>query len=160
MGIGYAGAFLGGLAAILSPCAALVLPAFFAYAFGGRVGALLGRTGLFYLGLLLTLVPLGVGAGVFGSLLTRHRGTLTTIAGVLLIVFGLLMVAGVKLPAFGVGQRGDPRGAAGAVLLGMTYGRAGACTGPLLGAVLTVAAVGGDPLFGAVLLACFAADFP
>ena len=31
--IGYGGAFLGGMAAILSPCAVLLLPAFFAYAF-------------------------------------------------------------------------------------------------------------------------------
>ena len=43
-----------------------------------------------------------------------------------------------------------------AVLLGATYGLAGACTGPLLGAVLTVAAVGGSPAYGAVLLAFFA----
>ncbi|HJE51782.1 MAG TPA: cytochrome c biogenesis CcdA family protein [Tessaracoccus flavescens] len=157
MEIGYAGAFLGGLAAILSPCAALVLPAFFAYAFSGRVGALLARTGLFYLGLLITLVPLGVGAGLFGSLLTTHRGTLTLVAGIILIVFGLLMLLGVKFPSFGVGQRGDPRGVAGAVLLGMTYGLAGACTGPLLGAVLTVAAVSGRAVTGALLLASFAA---
>ena len=31
--IGFLGAFLGGVLAILSPCSALLLPAFFAYAF-------------------------------------------------------------------------------------------------------------------------------
>ncbi len=41
----------------------------------------------------------------------------------------------------GIARRGDPRGPLGAVLLGATYGLAGSCTGPLLGAVLTVAAV-------------------
>ena len=153
--VGYAGAFLGGVAAVLSPCAALLLPAFFAYAFSGA--RLLGRTALFYLGTLLTLVPLGLGAGALGSLVTVHRSTLALVGGVLLIVFGVVTALGIRLPIPGVAQRGDPRSAAGAVLLGATYGLAGACTGPLLGAVLTVAAVGGSPVYGGLLLAVFAA---
>lgn len=158
MGIGYAGAFLGGAAALFSPCAALLLPAFFAYAFGGSKATLLGRTALFYLGLLLTLVPLGVAAGALGGLLTTHRGTVATIGGVVLIGFGLLTALGIQLPVPGVKQSGrDPRGALGTVLLGATYGLAGACTGPLLGAVLTMAAVGGSVGYGAVLLALFGA---
>ena len=56
MGIGFAGSFLGGLAALLSPCAAMLLPSFFAYAFGDVKGRLVARTGAFYLGMLLTLV--------------------------------------------------------------------------------------------------------
>ena len=155
--VGYAGAFLGGMAAILSPCAALLLPAFFAYAFGGDRARLLGRTALFYLGLLLTLVPLGLGAGALGSLVTVHRQTLAVVGGAVLICFGLITALGIRIPLPGLGQRGDPRSALGAVLLGATYGLAGACTGPLLGAVLTVAAVGGSALSGAVLLAAFGA---
>ncbi len=155
--IGYAGAFLGGVAAILSPCAALLLPAFFAYAFNGDRAKLFARTGLFYLGLLLTLVPLGLGAGALGSLVTVHRGTLSMVGGAILIVFGLITALGIRIPIPGLAQRGDPRSALGAILLGATYGLAGACTGPLLGAVLTVAAVGGSPLYGAVLLAAFGA---
>ncbi|MFT3887281.1 MAG: cytochrome c biogenesis CcdA family protein [Arachnia sp.] len=153
--IGYGGAFLGGVAAILSPCAALLLPAFFAYAFGEDRAKLVGRTGLFYLGLLVALVPLGLGAGALGSLVTVHRGELAAVGGTVLIVFGLVQALGISLRVPGVERRGDPRGAAGAVLLGATYGLAGACTGPLLGAVLAVAAVGGDPVYGAVLLALF-----
>lgn len=157
MGIGYAGAFFGGVAALLSPCAAMLLPAFFAYAFGRSRATLAGRTLLFYLGLLLTLVPLGLGAGAVGGLLTTHRDTLTLIGGAVLIVFGLMQALGVPLPVPGVrdGATRDPRGAVGAVLLGATYGLAGACTGPLLGAVLTVAAVSGSPGYGAALLAVF-----
>ena len=95
--IGYAGAFLGGAAAILSPCAALLLPAFFAYAFGEDRSRLVGRTVLFWVGTLLTLVPLGLGAGALGSALAAHRGTLTLVGGVLLIVFGALQALGVPL---------------------------------------------------------------
>ena len=54
--VGYLAAFLGGLLALLSPCSALLLPSFFAYAFTGR-GRLLAHTGVFYLGLAATLVP-------------------------------------------------------------------------------------------------------
>lgn len=158
MGIGYAGAFLGGVAALLSPCAAMLLPAFFAYAFGRSASTLAGRTALFYLGLLLTLVPLGLGAGALGGLITTHRDTLVLVGGVILVVFGLMQALGVPLPVpavKGEGAARDPRGALGAVLLGATYGLAGACTGPLLGAVLTVAAVSGSPAYGAILLAVF-----
>ena len=60
--IGILGAFLGGILTLISPCSALLLPAFFAYAFDG-FGKLVSRTGLFYLGLCITLVPLGAGLG-------------------------------------------------------------------------------------------------
>lgn len=96
MGIGYAGAFLGGTAALLSPCAAMLLPAFFAYAFGRSTATLLGRTALFYLGLLVTLIPLGLTAGALGGLLTTHRSTVATVGGVVLIVFGALQASGCR----------------------------------------------------------------
>jgi cytochrome c biogenesis protein CcdA len=60
--VGYLAAFLGGLLALISPCSALLLPSFFAYAFGGPT-RMLARTGVFYLGLVIVLVPLGAGSG-------------------------------------------------------------------------------------------------
>ena len=60
--IGVVAAFAAGVLALLSPCSALLLPSFFAYAFADA-RALVARTTVFYLGLLLTLVPLGTGAG-------------------------------------------------------------------------------------------------
>lgn len=156
MGVGFAGAFLGGLAALLSPCAAMLLPSFFAYAFGSSRTRLLGRTGLFYLGLLITLVPLGLAAGALGALLATHRSVLALGGGILLIALGLLQVFGinVNLPGF---RSGGGTGPFAVIALGAVYGLAGACTGPLLGAVLTMAAVGGSPLYGALLLAMFGA---
>ncbi|OKH65471.1 hypothetical protein EB73_21770 [Mycobacterium sp. SWH-M3] len=41
--------------------------------------------------------------------------------------------------------------------LGAVYGLTGFCSGPLLGAVLTVAVTGADPLYGALLMAVYAA---
>ncbi|MGO1487517.1 MAG: cytochrome c biogenesis CcdA family protein [Arachnia sp.] len=156
MGVGFAGAFLGGLAALLSPCAAMLLPSFFAYAFGSSRSRLLGRTGLFYVGLLITLVPLGLAAGSLGALLATHRSSLALVGGILLILLGLLQVLGVNfnIPGF---RAGGGTGPISVIALGAVYGLAGACTGPLLGAVLTMAAVGGSPLYGALLLAMFGA---
>ena len=156
MGVGFAGAFLGGLAALLSPCAAMLLPSFFAYAFGSSRTRLLGRTGLFYVGLLITLVPLGLAAGSLGALLATHRSTLALVGGILLILLGLLQVLGINfnIPGF---RAGGGTGPIAVIALGAVYGLAGACTGPLLGAVLTMAAVGGSPLYGALLLAMFGA---
>ncbi|MGW3558085.1 cytochrome c biogenesis protein CcdA, partial [Streptomyces sp. NPDC000963] len=48
-GIGYFAAFLGGLLALLSPCSALLLPAFFAYSIDTRA-KLVARTGVLYAG--------------------------------------------------------------------------------------------------------------
>ncbi len=156
MGVGFAGAFLGGLAALLSPCAAMLLPSFFAYAFGSSRTRLLGRTGLFYVGLLITLVPLGLAAGTLGALLATHRSTLALVGGVVLIALGLLQVLGINfnIPGF---RSGGGTGPLAIIALGAVYGLAGACTGPLLGAVLTMAAVGGSPLYGGLLLAMFGA---
>jgi cytochrome c biogenesis protein CcdA len=49
--ISYLAAFFGGILSLLSPCSALLLPAFFAYAFQSRKD-LLTKTAIFYLGLL------------------------------------------------------------------------------------------------------------
>ncbi len=72
-------AFFGGLLSLLSPCSALLLPAFFAYAFGGG-GGLVKRTGIFYLGLATTLVPLGMGISAVSGLFYGHRQVLVLIS--------------------------------------------------------------------------------
>ncbi|MEU9889845.1 cytochrome c biogenesis protein CcdA [Sphaerisporangium sp. NPDC051011] len=96
MDIGYLGAFLGGLLSLLSPCSAMLLPAFFAYAFS-RPALLVARTGVFYLGLVTTLVPLGVFAATAGAFLSQQRGTLLTVVAIVVIVFGNRTLVG-RLP--------------------------------------------------------------
>jgi len=157
--VSYLVSFLGGVLSLLSPCSALLLPAFFAYAFGGG-GELVKKTGVFYLGLAATLVPLGMGISAVSALFYGQRGLLITVSGVLLIAFGVLQLFGL---GFTVGPlvrlrskvRGDSAGAVFA--LGAVYGFAGFCSGPILGAVLTVAAASDGVLRGASLLAVYAA---
>lgn len=154
--IGFLGAFLGGILSLLSPCSAMLLPAFFAYAFDDRATRV-GRTGVFYAGLVTTLVPLGVLAGTAGAWLSGHRTALLTGAAIVVIAMGVLQLSGKQLP--GLSRRGsaDPAIGPAVYALGAAYGLAGACIGPILGSVLTLAAAGGSPVSGGALLAVYAA---
>ena len=158
-GIGYLGAFLGGVLTLLSPCSGLLLPAFFAYAFASPA-RLAGRTAVFYAGLAGVLVPLGIGSSAASRLLYGHQAALTTAAGVVLIGFGVLQLAGGGFPVRGMaslGTRVRGQSAVSVLALGAVSGLAGFCAGPILGAVLTVAAASGQPVRGAALLAIYAA---
>ena len=151
--------FLGGLLSLLSPCSALLLPAFFAYAFQSR-SELVGRTAVFYLGLCATLVPLGMGISAVSALVYGHRSILITVSGLVIIVFGVVQIPGGGF-AFGPVERlrGKIKGDSliTTFFLGAVYGFAGFCSGPILGAVLTVAATSGSAVRGAGLLAVYAA---
>jgi cytochrome c biogenesis protein CcdA len=157
--VGYLAAFLGGVLALISPCSALLLPSFFAYAFtSGR--RLLANTAVFYLGLAATLVPLGAGSSAVTGLINGHRETVILVAGWVIIALGVAQVLGggfALRPVMNAQQRFLRRGGWIAVFgLGATYGLAGFCSGPILGAVLTIAAVGGQAVRGAALLAVYA----
>lgn len=153
------GAFFGGVLALLSPCSALLLPSFFAYAFNG-LGTLLARTAIFFAGLAAVLVPLGAGVGAVGSAITAYRTQTTFIAALVIMAFGVMMVLG-KGFTLGAAQRRAGTAQITTPLsvfaLGTVYGLAGFCSGPLLGAVLTVAVAGGNAGYGAVLMGLYAA---
>lgn len=155
-GIGLAGAFLGGILTLLSPCSAMLLPAFFSYAFG-RTSQLLARTGTFYLGLATTLVPVGMLAGSLGGLITAHRSTVITVASLIVVALGLVQLIGIPVPGLGRLDGVSGASAVSVYLLGTVYGVAGVCAGPILGSVLTVAAVTGSALYGGVVLLVYAA---
>ncbi|MFI9718104.1 cytochrome c biogenesis CcdA family protein [Streptomyces sp. NPDC052396] len=156
--IGYLAAFLGGVLALVSPCSALLLPAFFAYSLASP-GRLLLRTSVFYLGLATTLVPLGAASTAASRLFNGHRELLITLGGWTVIAMGAAQILGLGFAsrrAQRAAGRLTPRTAATTFLLGCVYGLAGFCAGPILGAVLTVTAVHGNPVYGASMLAVYA----
>jgi len=155
MDIGYAGALIGGMLTLLSPCSVMLLPAFFAYAFA-KPSELLARTGLFYLGLVTTLVPLGVLAGTVGVFVTQNRTAFVGVASLLVVLMGVIQISGLRFPAFTRGSAAEGTSAFSVYLLGAVYGVAGVCAGPILGSVLTVAALGSNAVYGGVLLAIYA----
>ena len=156
--ISFAAAFIGGVLSLLSPCSALLLPAFFAYAFQNK-RELTARTAVFFAGLATIFVPLGMGASLATTLFQDHRDTMIIIAGGTLIVFGVMELLG-RTFSFGPGAAGDAvtetRGLFGTYTLGLVYGFGGFCSGPILGSVLTVAAADGSVVRGGALLATYA----
>ncbi|MBO0595802.1 cytochrome c biogenesis protein CcdA [Nesterenkonia sp. E16_7] len=157
-------AFLGGMLALLSPCSALLLPAFFASTIGARL-TLLVHGGIFYLGLVLTLVPLGLGLGAVGTLFIDHRQALIAATSGLLILLGLAQMLGwgfdfskalpgtQRLQQRAHGEKGLIR----TFLLGAASGVAGFCAGPILGAILTLAVAQGSIPQAGLMLAIYAA---
>ena len=164
MEIGLVAAFLGGALALLSPCGALLLPAFFAsHASGGL--RLASHGAVFFAGVSLVLVPLGVGAGALGRLLVEYRAEIVIGTSALLIAMGIAQAfgwgfdLGRVIPGSRALQARASRGAGmvRTLLLGIVGGIAGFCAGPILGAVLTLAAAHGEPVAGGGLLAVYAA---
>lgn len=159
--VGVLAALAAGVLALLSPCSALLLPSFFAMAFTSK-RALFARTMVFYVGLLLTLVPLGVGAGAASSFFYGNRPLLISVAGWMIIGFGVMQLLGKgftipfsqRLSSAVATRTAD--GWLSTLLLGAVYGLAGFCSGPVLGAILTVAATEESPWQGGGLLAVYA----
>ncbi|MGP7814977.1 cytochrome c biogenesis CcdA family protein [Glutamicibacter soli] len=162
MDIGLLSAFLGGMLALLSPCSALLLPAFFASTVGS--GPRLYIHGLvFYLGLAVVLVPAGLGMGAVGLFLATQRDLIVLIVSLMLIIMGVLYFFGVGfdlarwIPGMSKLQHraSGGKGMLKTLALGAVGGVSGFCAGPILGAMLTLAAVQGDAVSGGVLLAVY-----
>lgn len=164
MEIGYVTAFIGGILALLSPCSALLLPAFFASTLGTRM-QLLVHGSIFYLGLVVTLVPFGLGLGALGTLFLEQRGLVITVTSAVLILLGIMQALGFgfdisrALPGAAKLQQGasQRKGFLRTLLLGAVSGVAGFCAGPILGAVLTLALGQGSVWSAGALLAVYGA---
>lgn len=162
MDIGLISALIGGVLALLSPCAALLMPAFFASTVGSGPRLLLHGS-VFYFGLLLVLVPLGIGAGALGVIFVTHRQAIVLAASAILIILGIAQILGFGFDAARLlpggtdlhSRAASKTGLAKTLLLGAASGLAGFCAGPILGAVLTLAATRGDALGAAVLLGVY-----
>ena len=115
---------------------------------------------MFFLGLAAVLVPLGAGSSALASVVTLHREVADPAGRV-----GDHRVRRHSDPGrrvepapggAGPAADGRPRHWVCTLGLGAAYGLAGFCSGPILGAVLTVAAARSQPLRGAALLAVYA----
>jgi hypothetical protein len=149
--------FVWGLALNLTPCVYPMIPVtigFFAnQAAGGGWGRRVALPALYVLGMALTYSALGVAAGLsggmFGSTLQNPWivGTLVLLfIAMALWMFGLYEV---RLPSALMSVGGGRRGAAGALLMGMTMGIVAApCIGPFVVALLAFVGATGDPVLG------------
>src|SRR3954470_22884604 len=98
--VSYLAALLGGVLSLLSPCSALLLPSFFAYAFQSP-GQLVAKTAIFYGGLATTLIPLGMGISAVSRLVYGQRSTMILVSGIVIISLGVLQLLGGGLDLLG-----------------------------------------------------------
>lgn len=164
-------AILAGLVSFASPCILPLVPGYLAYIGGftdGRSSAragdgrgrrrLLAGVALFILGFTLVFVLTGVVFGVAGFWLNQYRDLITRIAGVLVILMGLVFVGAFRVAQRTVKTQWRPRmGMAGAPLLGAVFAVGWTpCTGPTLTAINSLSLTTGSPWQGGLLALFYA----
>jgi cytochrome c-type biogenesis protein len=159
-------AFAAGFVSFISPCVLPLVPGYVCFVSGAtfdQLGApsrrVVSLTAMFVLGFTVMFVLLGAGAGWFGNSLLVHRQTLELIAGIFVIVAGLVY-AGVPLPRLLAMEKRLHVAEGGTYLTSSLTGVAFAigwtpCLGPTLAAILTLSIGGSSPTRGAILLAAY-----
>ncbi|MBI4174224.1 MAG: cytochrome c biogenesis protein CcdA [Candidatus Aenigmarchaeota archaeon] len=155
--VSYLVAFVGGIISLLSPCTAAVLPAFFAYSFREKT-QLVKKSFIFFIGLSIPLVLLGLSASVAGRFLNVYRTQFVLAAGALMIIFGIMAFLGKGFSLPGTKRLARKNaGKKGVFAFGALFGIGFVpCAGPILGSVLTLAATQSSALQGALLLEVYA----
>jgi cytochrome c-type biogenesis protein len=168
--ISYVVAFTGGLLSFFSPCVLPLVPAYLANLAGvtaiepnSRKSYLpvLLHSIAFVLGFSIIFIGLGASFGFLGNKITAHSLLLRNIASVVIIAFGIFLIAAYKLPWLNYELRlkktassntGYLRsvGIGAAFALGWTP-----CIGPILGAILTLACSSQTVGQGALLLTVY-----
>ncbi|MDN3295593.1 cytochrome c biogenesis protein CcdA [Streptomyces ficellus] len=159
-------AVLGGLVSFFSPCVLPLVPGYLSYVTGvtgtdlaeARRGRMAAGAALFVLGFSAVFVSGGALFGYFGWTLQAHRGTLTTVLGVLMVLMGIFFLG--LMPWFTQREfrfhRRPVTGLAGAPLLGALFGIGWTpCIGPTLASVQALAANEASAGRGALLTVAY-----
>jgi cytochrome c-type biogenesis protein len=162
--LSYPVAFAAGFVSFASPCVLAVVPGYLSFIsgvsfdeLGARWRDVLAPTLIFVAGFSFMFTAYGASAGLIGYSLTENQHELNLVAGILLILMGVLMVA---LPSLGLlqterrlTQARRPTTLVGSALVGAAFAVGWTpCIGPILASILTYAAPTGSPGLGATLL--------
>ena len=152
-------AFTAGILSVASPCVFPLLPIIAS----GTSNDHKLRPLMITAGLTLTFILMGIVSSVFGSLIASKMFYVEKGAGVIIVVFGLLMIFDInvfkKLTLFNNIKTGRT-GVFSGFFLGLTLGLIWIpCVGPVLTSVLALVASEGSIVKGIVLLSIYSAGF-
>jgi cytochrome c-type biogenesis protein len=153
-------AIAAGIVAFASPCVLPLVPGYLGYVGGftseanrPRRGRVVAGVALFVLGFTIVFIAYNWVLGGAGFLLKSHLDLITRIAGVLVILMGLVFIGQFSFLQRTVKPRWTAAtGIAGAPILGIIFGLGWTpCIGPTLAAVLSLSANSASPWRGAIL---------
>ena len=163
-------AFGAGLASFLSPCVLPLVPVYLASLCGPeifepkvhriRMPVFLHSLS-FVIGFSIVFILLGAGAGLAGFAISAHLVVVRQIAGSLLIVFGLFLLAAQRVPWLNFEKRLTPSqgvttGYLRSIITGGVFSLAWTpCVGPILGGILALALGSETVWHGTYLLAIY-----
>ncbi len=169
--LGVFAAFGAGVLSFLSPCVFPLVPGYLSYIAGttareaqvveGTRWRVTAHACFFVLGFAVIFALLGAVASSVGAVLQEHKLLLEQVAGVLLIVFGIVLTGLLPLPFLQRERRahvasGEPALLRSA-LVGVAFGAGWSpCIGPILGSILALAAAGTTLAQGVGLLMVYA----
>ena len=163
-------AFGYGLLSFLSPCVLPLVPVYLASLAGPEIFESQSRRRklpifwhslAFVIGFSMIFTLWGAGAGLIGSTLVQYSVVIRQVAGGLLIAFGLLMLAALKIPWLNFERRlnlslGTTTGYLRSLLIGAIFPVAWIpCTSWVLGGILMLASTSETAAQGAYLLAIY-----
>ncbi len=152
-------AFGAGLASVASPCVLPVVPVIVT----GTADDHRWRPALVVAGIATSFVAMGVVTSLFGAVVGPAIPALEKVVGVLVVAFGLLLLADVnvfKWMTFLQHVRGPRGGRWSGLVLGLGLGLVWIpCVGPMLSSVLAAVAARGTLAAGVVLLLVYSLGF-
>lgn len=163
-------AFVAGLLSFLSPCVLPLVPVYLGSLAGPEVLDIEDKRSRmpvffhslsFVIGFSIVFMLLGAGAGLVGFALAAHIVVIRKIAGILLIFFGLFMLAALKVPWLNyekrlAASRGVATGYLRSLLTGGIFSLAWTpCVGPVMGGILALASSSGTIWQGSFLLGVY-----
>ncbi len=148
-------AFLAGILSIFSPCTLALLPAFFSYSFKERT-EITKMTLVFFLGFALSFVSIGLLIAYLGktsfAFFQQDSSLLIQIAGIVLIMFGILSIFGKGFSGLIV-KMNAKKDIPGIFLFGALYAIGWtACIGPIIASILLMGTVLHNYFYTAILL--------
>ncbi|KKU81801.1 MAG: Cytochrome c biogenesis protein transmembrane region [Parcubacteria group bacterium GW2011_GWA2_47_8] len=155
--------FIAGMVALFAPCCITVLlPAYLGSVFKER-RRILAMTVVFFLGIAVIIIPIGMGAVGLAQLFSDFHRELYVLGGSFMVVLGVMTFLGKSLPLMPFQKSLHMPVAAGTVdaksvfVLGLFSGAATSCCAPVLAGAVTLAALSGT--FWKALVVSFAYVF-